>query len=95
MSERYVMTSPEGFAPPCEHGQAGGAEFCVFCLRTRGDRALETVDTMARLLLKLEWSGIDCTGTSSECGVCGEAQSAGHAADCEIAAVLRAAGVLP
>lgn len=30
----------------CDHGQAGGAEFCVLCLRARSDRyyaALETI----------------------------------------------------
>lgn len=41
--------SDEGFAPPCEHGQRGGAEFCIFCLRARGDRMHLALSTIAAI----------------------------------------------
>lgn len=38
----------------CEpHGTVGGDQFCIFCLRTRGDRALVRVAELEALLLEL------------------------------------------
>lgn len=52
---------------------------------------------MARLLLKLEWSGL-VFGDSKTCPDCycsrPDGSFGGHAAECELASVLRAAGVL-
>lgn len=45
---------------------------------------------MARLLLKLQWIDVD---RGEGCPSCGAWKSDGHAADCEIAAVLKVAGV--
>ena len=49
--------------------------------------------TMARLLLRLQWiEGEHC----STCPICaGAVEGYGHKEGCELAAVLRAAGVLP
>lgn len=49
-------------------------------------------DRMLDLLLKLEWAGHDCL---FRCPACENPQARGHASDCELVAVLRAAGVRP
>lgn len=56
----------------------------------RGQLAAQA-PAMARLLLKLEW--IDVDRGDDGCPSCGMFRGSGHAADCEIVEVLRAAGV--
>lgn len=48
---------------------------------------------MARLLLSLEWS--DEARGDFWCPSCAQKQASGHAKDCAIVSVLRAAGVIP
>ena len=38
---------------PCEHGRPGGPQFCIFCLRRRGDRAEERAATLATKLRQI------------------------------------------
>jgi len=42
--------SPDGLAPPCVHGQRGGDQFCIVCLRKRGDDALMRIGYLRRAL---------------------------------------------
>lgn len=48
---------------------------------------------MARLLLVMEW--IDIGGGDDGCPSCGRWKHKGHAPDCGLVTVLRAAGVMP
>ncbi len=36
--EHGIAGAPDFAEMKCQHGQPGGEEFCIFCLRTRGDR---------------------------------------------------------
>ncbi len=60
-----------------------------------GSRAplIAQAPAMARLLLKIEWNG-GAQGDSGMCPSCFQFPTE-HAPDCELATVLRAAGVLP
>lgn len=93
-----------GFAPPCIHGQPGGEQFCVFCLRKRGDDAWLICATLANVLLAVEW--IDDEVNGMHCPCCGSSQflrpvssapkypnPTPHAADCALDVALRRAGV--
>ena len=81
----FVTTGPDGF-----RGTFDDAECAKLAAQA---------PAMARLLLKLEWSAEPDDGGS--CPVCGgwapgvAGINAGHHAGCELATVLRAAGVLP
>lgn len=50
---------------------------------------------MARLLLKLEWSNANAQDGATECPDCGNGPVEGHSKTCDLATVLRDAGVLP
>lgn len=55
-----------------DHNGPGGDQFCVFCLRKRGDDALMMVGQLAEVLRAVEWSaqyGYD--ETAGACPSCG------------------------
>ena len=41
---------------PVIHDGPGGDQFCIFCLRKRGDDALQVVASLVAVLREVEWS---------------------------------------
>lgn len=47
--DEYAAAAHAFLAVRCEHDQPGGSQFCIFCLRARGDRMHLALSTIAAI----------------------------------------------